>query len=63
MIKVPDKLFCPICGNEMDADIHAPQDGAIWAGEVPPYTHEELRKMDLWICVGDKEDHCVISSN
>ena len=54
------KLYCPICGVEMSADIHAPEDGAKWNPTYPDISTEEFRKMDNWICVHDSDNHCVV---
>jgi len=56
------KLYCPICGKEMDADIHAPADGAKWRTPPgpPDRTTEELSKMDNWICLREPKHHCVV---
>lgn len=63
-MKVIKKLYCPICGKEMSADIHAIEDGAKWRN--PPGTPrwarntEEARKIDNWICLKEPEHHCVV---
>ena len=54
------KLYCPLCGEEMSADVHAPEDGAVWRGGAPEGTTEEFRKMDNWICLQHPNHHCVV---
>ena len=44
------KIPCPNCGNLLVADIHAPQDGAIWVGELPKIALEQFRDMDIFEC-------------
>jgi len=54
------EIPCPICGEIMSADIHAPQDGSEmkfykreFAYEALKKPVEEWRMMDVWLCV-----HC-----
>ena len=50
-MKVITKLFCPFCGKEMNADIHAPEDGAKWNTTYPNISTEAFREMDNWLCL------------
>ena len=52
MEKVITKIYCPLCGEEMMADIHDPIDGAKWRTPPGPPKHKpgDLRYMDNWIC-------------
>jgi len=59
-MKTINKLYCPICGKEMCADIHAPEDGAKWNSTFPDISTEEFRKMDNWICMNNIDNHCVV---
>jgi len=61
-MKIIKKLYCPICGKEMSADIHAPEDGAKWRNPPgpPPSTTESLRELDNWICFDKEGTHCVV---
>jgi len=44
------EIPCPNCGELMEADLHAPEDGAKWEPNPPDSSTEELREMDNWIC-------------
>jgi len=57
---VVKELYCPFCGQKMEADIHAPEDGAKWKTPPgpPPSTTESLRKLDHWICYSDGVCKC-----
>ena len=60
---IPLKLYCPICGKEMSADIHAPEDGAKWKtppGVNPDVTTNEWRNIDNWVCLRQPEHHVVV---
>jgi len=46
----PDEILCPNCGKLMEADLHAPEDGAEWEPNPPDSSTGELREMDNWIC-------------
>jgi len=62
-MKVINKLFCPICGKEMDADCHAVEDGAKWMGNPPDWSLDtkKARDIDNWICIDHPEHkHCVV---
>ena len=53
MVKTIVKLFCPFCGEEMLADIHAIEDGAKWKGVSDPEwakDAERARQYDHWLC-------------
>ena len=42
------KLYCPICGKEMCADIHPPDKFDCWYN------------IDSWICLREPKHHCVV---
>jgi hypothetical protein len=54
-MKAITKLYCPFCGKEMSADIHAVEDGAKWRNPpgIPKFAFdtEEARKIDNWLCM------------
>lgn len=65
-------MKCPLCGNEMQEDLHAVEDGVKWRNLPPkkdckkgddwPYDTKHARGLDNWICINDehmKED-CVV---
>jgi len=59
-MKYITKLYCPICGEEMSADVHAPADGGKWNSTYPDISTEKFRKMDNWICLRQPNHHCVV---
>jgi len=43
---IPLKLYCPICGEEMSADVHPEE----W----------NIQDSDNWICLKNPKHHCVV---
>lgn len=62
------KLFCPICGKEMMADLHCSKDSEKYVIKGKPnepfWTNKQFREMDTWICMAEDKNepisHCIV---